>query len=48
MQLQMQSHMVQVDIRVAQYYTELPSKEVLLDRLQRAIAIAWEHHIEEK
>ena len=36
------------DIRVAQYYTELPSKEVLSDRLQRAIAIAREHHIEEK
>ena len=31
------------DIRVAQYYTELPSKEVLADRLQRAIAIAREH-----
>ena len=30
------------------YYTELPSKEVLSDRLQRAIAIAREHHIEEK
>ena len=30
------------DIRVAQYYTELPSKEVLADRLQRAIAIARE------
>lgn len=34
------------DIRVAQYYTELPSKEVLSDRLQRAIAIAREHQIE--
>lgn len=31
------------DIRVAQYYTELPSKEVLANRLQRAIAIAREH-----
>lgn len=31
------------DIRVAQYYTELPSKEVLADRLQKAIAIAREH-----
>lgn len=31
------------DIRVAQYYTELPSKELLADRLQRAIAIAREH-----
>ncbi len=36
------------DIRVAQYYTELPSKEVLSDRLQRAIAIAREHQNEEK
>lgn len=36
------------DIRVAQYYTDLPSKEILADRLQRAIAIAREHHIEEK
>ena len=34
------------DIRVAQYYTELPSKELLADRLQRAIAIAREHQIE--
>lgn len=34
------------DIRVAQYYTELPSKEILSDRLQRAIAIAREHQIE--
>lgn len=36
------------DIRVAQYYTELPSKEVLADRLQRAIAIAREHQTESK
>lgn len=36
------------DIRVAQYYTELPSKEVLSDRLQRAIAIAREHQAENK
>ena len=36
------------DIRVAQYYTELPSKELLSDRLQRAIAIAREHQIENK
>lgn len=35
------------DIRVAQYYTELPSKEILADRLQRAIAIAREHQIED-
>lgn len=38
----------QSDIRVAQYYTQLPDKEVLADRLQRAIAIAREHQIEEK
>ena len=36
------------DIRVAQYYTELPSKELLADRLQRAIAIARDHQIENK
>lgn len=36
------------DIRVAQYYTELPSKEVLADRLQRAIAIAREHQSESR
>lgn len=36
------------DIRVAQYYTELPSKEVLADRLQRAIAIAREHQSENR
>ena len=36
------------DIRVAQYYTELPSKELLAARLQRAIAIAREHQIENK
>lgn len=38
----------QSDIRVAQYYTQLPDKEVLADRLQRAIAIAREHQIEAK
>lgn len=32
------------DIRVAQYYTQLPDKSVLSDRLQRAIAIAREQH----
>lgn len=36
------------DIRVAQYYTDLPSKEILADRLQRAIAIAREHQAENK
>lgn len=36
------------DVRVAQYYTDLPSKEILADRLQRAIAIAREHQAENK
>ena len=36
------------DIRVAQYYTDLPSKEVLADRLQRAIAIAREHQADKQ
>lgn len=36
------------DIRVAQYYTQLPPKEVLADRLQRAIAIARENQLENK
>lgn len=36
------------DIRVAQYYTQLPPKEVLAERLQRAIAIAREHQLEKK
>lgn len=30
-------------VRVAQYYTQLPDKKLLADRLQRAIAIAREH-----
>lgn len=30
------------DIRVAQYYTELPDKQLLADKFQRAIAIARE------
>ena len=33
-------------IKVAQYYTQLPDKEVLAERLQRAIAIAKEYHAE--
>ena len=36
------------DIRVAQYYTQLPDKEILADRLQRAIAIAREHQLEQE
>ena len=33
-------HKDQNEIRVAQYLTELPSKEWFIDKLQRAIAIA--------
>jgi predicted nuclease of restriction endonuclease-like (RecB) superfamily len=32
------------NIRVAQYYTQLPDKKLLGEKLQRAIAIAREHH----
>ena len=32
------------NIKVAQYYTELPDKNILLDKLHRAIAIAREHY----
>jgi predicted nuclease of restriction endonuclease-like (RecB) superfamily len=35
------------DIRVAQYYTQLPDKKLLAEKLQRAIAIAREHHANE-
>jgi predicted nuclease of restriction endonuclease-like (RecB) superfamily len=31
------------DIKVAQYYTQLPNKQLLKEKLQRAIAIAREH-----
>ena len=31
-------------IKVAQYYTQLPDKKLLADRLQKAIAIAREHY----
>lgn len=34
-------------IKVAQYYTQLPDKKLLSERLQRAIAIAREHFAEE-
>ena len=34
-------------IKVAQYYTQLPDKKTLSDRLQRAIAIAREHQKKE-
>ena len=35
-------------IKVAQYYTQLPDKKVLAEKLQRAIAIAREHYNETK
>lgn len=35
-------------IKVAQYYTQLPDKKVLAEKLQRAIAIAKERLIEQK
>lgn len=35
-------------IKVAQYYTQLPDKKVLAERLQRAIAIAKEYQAEKK
>ncbi|MBO4580899.1 MAG: DUF1016 family protein [Bacteroidales bacterium] len=34
-------------IKVAQYYTQLPDKKLLAEKLQRAIAIAREHFIEQ-
>ena len=34
----------QSPIKVAQYYTQLPDKKVLAEKLQRAIAIAREHY----
>jgi predicted nuclease of restriction endonuclease-like (RecB) superfamily len=34
------------NIKVAQYYTQLPNKQLLREKLQRAIAIAQEHHAE--
>ena len=33
-------------IKVAQYYTQLPDKKLLAEKLQRAVAIAKEHHKE--
>ena len=35
-------------IKVAQYYTQLPDKKLLAEKLQRAIAIAREHYLEQK
>lgn len=31
-------------IKVAQYYTKLPDKKLLSEKLQRAIAVAKEHY----
>ena len=36
------------DIKVAQYYTKLPDKKVLAEKLQRAVAIAREYQAEQK
>ena len=38
----------QSPIKVAQYYTQLPDKAILAEKLQRAIAIAREHFAENK
>ena len=35
-------------IKVAQYYTQLPDKKLLAEKMQRAIAIAREHFAEQK
>ena len=35
-------------IKVAQYYTQLPDKKLLAEKLQRAIAIAREHFVGNK
>lgn len=35
-------------IKVAQYYTKLPDKKLLSEKLQRAIAIAKEHYAEQR
>ena len=35
-------------IKVAQYYTQLPDKKLLVEKMQRAIAIAREHFAEQK
>ncbi len=34
-------------VKVAQYYTQLPDRKVLAEKLQRAIAIAREHYTEQ-
>ena len=35
-------------VKVAQYYTQLPDKQLLSEKLQRAIAIAKEHYMEQQ
>lgn len=35
-------------VKVAQYYTQLPDKQLLSEKLQRAIAIAKEHYTEQQ
>lgn len=35
-------------VKVAQYYTQLPDKQLLAQKLQRAVAIAKEHIVEQK
>ena len=35
-------------VKVAQYYTQLPDRKVLAEKLQRAIAIAREHYTEQQ
>lgn len=35
-------------VKVAQYYTQLPDKKLLGEKLQRAIAIAREHYTEQQ
>jgi hypothetical protein len=36
------------NIRIAQYYTQLPDKKTLSEKLQKSIAIAREHYAEKK
>jgi hypothetical protein len=35
-------------IKVAQYYTQLPDKKLLAEKLRKAIAIAREHYQEKE
>ena len=35
-------------VKVAQYYTQLPDKAVLAEKLKKAVAIAEEHYRERK